>query len=300
MITLPIARAVMTAAVWGLAVASAQVAETPTFAVASVKPHPGNDRNASGPQMRPGGSFSAINVPLTVLIRQAYGIQGQFLVGGPEWLNVDRFDVLARAGTTVSRDDERSMLQAMLADRFKLAIHHERRETSIYALAVARSDGRLRSRLRPTSSECVALMDARARGDAPRVPPTGLPSGLPKPGDHAPCGFMRMAPGVVTGSGLSVADFAMALTELPPRSSGVDRIVQDRTGLNGRFDFDLEWTPDPTRNRASPNSTADGPTLSDFPGIFTAVQEQLGLKLESAKASFDFVVIDHVERPTAD
>ena len=112
--------------------------------------------------------------------------------------------------------------------------------------------------------------------------------------------FMRMAPGVVTGSGLPVSDLAMALTELPPRSSGVDQIVQDRTGFNGRFDFDLEWAPDPTRNRASPNATADSPTVSDFPGIFTAVQEQLGLKLESAKAPFDFVVIDHVERPTAD
>ena len=290
----------MIAAVCGLAAPSAQVADTPTFEVASVKPHPRNDRNASGPQMRPGGSFSAINMPLTVLIREAYGIQAQFLVGGPEWLNVDRFDVLARAGTTVSRDDERSMLQAMLGDRFKLAIHHERRETSIYALAVARSDGRLGARLRPTSSECVALIDARARGEAPRVPPTGLPSGLPKSGDRAPCGFMRMASGVVTGAGLSVSDLAMALTELPTRSSGVDRIVQDRTGLNGRFDFDLEWAPDPTRNRAAPDSTADSPTLLDFPGIFTAVQEQLGLKLESAKAPFDFVVIDHAERPTAD
>ena len=96
MITLSVARPFMIAAACGLVVPSAQVADTPTFEVASVKPRPGNDRNASGPQMRPGGSFSAINVPLTVLIRHAYGIQGQFLVGGPEWLNVERSDVLAQ------------------------------------------------------------------------------------------------------------------------------------------------------------------------------------------------------------
>jgi uncharacterized protein (TIGR03435 family) len=244
-------------------VRAAQTPARPAFEVASVK------QNKSGKPGFVGGQdgsteFRVTNIPLRVLISQAYGIRRSELIGGPAWLDTDRFDILgkmARPGSAFP------MLQTLLADRFKLVTHTESRELPIYALIVASSDGRLGPKLHP--STCVA----------------GLTP------DSKSCGF-RQGPGLLVGS-----DVAIAILINVSLSPEVQRTVVDRTGLSGTFDIDLHWLPDtpaPGPQRATP------PPDLGAPSIFTAVQEQLGLKLEPTKAPFDVLIIDHVEHPTED
>jgi uncharacterized protein (TIGR03435 family) len=175
------------------------------------------------------------------------------------------------------------MLQTLLADRFKLVIRREMRDTPVYALVLARADGRLGSGLRQSTVDCAAinaaLNAARQRGETPPAPADGRPL----------CGT-RTGRGTVMTSGVAMADFAR---NLAPQTG---RAVVDRTGLNGAFDIDLTWTPD----QGPPGP--DGPVApaGDGVSLFAAIQEQLGLKLDAQRAPVDTLVIDSASRPVED
>jgi uncharacterized protein (TIGR03435 family) len=261
------------------------------FEVASVKPNTSGD----GPTriaLQPGGRITAENMSVRNLVRFAFQVQDFQLVGGPDWLEKERFDILAKAehdivpappGTT---GPGQLMLRSLLADRFKLAIHQEKRELPIYALVLARSDGRLGPQLQHSAIDCQAILAAtRGRG----APPPSFSSG-----DRPQCG-MRMSPGLVMGGGVQLSQLLTTLSQF------VRRTVVDRTGLKGDFDIDLKWTPDQMPAGPPPPGAPPLPPIDpNGPSIFTAVKEQLGLKLESSKDAVDVLVIDHIEAPTPD
>jgi uncharacterized protein (TIGR03435 family) len=270
----------------------------PVFEAASVKANKSGD-NRIGIGFQPGGRFRASNVPLRELISAAYGTPQPLpafqISGGPKWIESERFDIVAKAagdpqpGPNGPPPEMFLMLRNLLAERFQLTVHRESKELPIYTLVMARSDGRLGAQLRPAATDCAALMNAtRSRGGGP--PPA------PAPGERMPCG-MRMFPGNLTGGASTMAQLTNVLARF------VNRTVVDRTGLAGVFDIDLQWTPDqmPQGRGDPPPGAPPLPAIDpNGPSIFTAVQEQLGLKLESTKGPVDVLVIDRVEHPTED
>jgi uncharacterized protein (TIGR03435 family) len=254
-------------------VSTTAAAQAPSFEVASVKLNKTGDPQ-SVPPMQPGGRVTLTNRTLRSLVQFAYSpIEQIQIVGGPEWVDRDRFDILAITGGNPARgrataELSRLMLRSLLADRFGLKIRKESRELPVYALTVARSDGRLGPGLRPR-------LDLNCENFVP-------PKGLPDPNGNTPlCGYMRGGPGTLTYRGVTLSLLAGAFT-----SGRVDRVVIDRTGLSGVFDVDLTWATD--------NTSVDAPF------IFTAVQEQLGLKLEPTRAPIEVLVIDGAQLPSPD
>jgi uncharacterized protein (TIGR03435 family) len=250
------------------------------FEVASIKPNSGGPE--SGMRQFRGGRYIARYATLKDLISHAFGVQGRSLsdrqvVGAPTWLGVDRFDIEATAPGIP--DDSRGIIPAavqlrvrsLLEERCMLVTHYEQREMPLYALVVVRRDGSLGPRLRRRTTPCV---------------PTETLNGPPvKRTDR--CGG-RAQPGVLQGNGGTIDNIAYGIAQFVP---DVDRVVVDRTGLIGFFDFDLSWTPN-----LSPGATTRDDSLS----LFTALEEQLGLKLEPIKGAVEVLVIDHVEKPTPD
>jgi uncharacterized protein (TIGR03435 family) len=175
------------------------------------------------------------------------------------------------------------MIRALLAERFKLTVHNETKDLPIYALVMARSDGRLGPELHRSETDCAALM-AAGRG-------RGAPPAPPQPGAPMPCG-VRIGPGNLAAGGAALSQVASSL------SMFVGRVVLDRTGLTGAFDINLTWTPDQMPQR--PPGAPDLPIDPNGPSIFTAVQEQLGLKLDSARGPVEMLVIDRAEHPVED
>lgn len=265
----------------------------PAFEVASVKPNNSGDGRVMFAN-QPGGRFTATNVTLKLLIRNAYQLQDFQIVGGPSWINSDHFDIVAKAeeGTpleTPSLDRTgptriQLMIRALLAERFQLAVHNENRELPIYALVLARSDGRLGPELRKSEVDCNAMFAARGRAGMP--PPPGPP---PQPGERLPCGI-RIGPGTMTIGGAPLSQLGNAMANF------LGRTVLDKTGLAGNYDANLTWTPDQMPQRP-PGAPEPPPIDPNGPSIFTAVQEQLGLKLDSQKGPVAVLVIDRAERP---
>ena len=238
------------------------------FEAASVKAsQPGE--TALRMQALPGGRVSISNTPLRFLIRNTYNVLDLQIVNGPDWINTDRFDIEAAATGNPTQPQIQVMLRRLLADRFKLSLHTETRELPIYALVMARSDRRPGPRLR-AAAPCV-----RAPADGPPQPP-------PPPG-AVPCGF-TVGAGRGTARGVTMGAFGASL------SNQVGRVVQDRTGLAGSFDLELEYTPGSTVTTPPPDGVS----------IFTALSEQLGLKLEPQRGSVEVLVIDRAERPGPD
>jgi uncharacterized protein (TIGR03435 family) len=301
-------------------------AKPPAFEVASIKPNKSND-GRMGVGMQPGGRFTATNITLGMLLSQAYRLQGgrggpggganPQILNAPGWLNSDHFDIVAKADENVAPDQFPEMIKSLLTERFKLAAHTESRELQVYALVLTHSDGKLGPGLRPASADCAAIIAARGRGGPPPGGAPGGPGGPggpgapgrgpitpPQPGEPMPCGMMRVGPGSLAAGGTLIAQLAISL------SPSVNRIVVDKTGLTGPFVVDLRWTPDQMPGGGPGALGGPGgppPGASPFPAvdpngpsIFTAVQEQLGLKLDSTKAPVDVLVIDHVEAPTPD
>ena len=266
----------------------AQAPASPSFEAASVKPNYSSD----APNLvstRPGGRFTATGVPMRRLIQVAYRLQNFQIVNDPDWIGKERFDIVAKAASNLPPTMLGSppgpielMLQSLLAERFHLAVHHETREFNVYALVLARPDGKLGPQIRPTVVGCLT----------PGSPPAnGQPNAEPI------CGI-SMPVGDVAAKGVTLSMFASTLSRF------VERVVVDRTQQNGMFDVDLKWTPDQSAIE-SPGTSDDQPLRTNGvgtngPSIFTAIQEQLGLKLESTKDPVDVLVIDHVERPTED
>jgi uncharacterized protein (TIGR03435 family) len=236
----------------------------PTFEVASIKPNT-SLAMSGGSDVSP-GRFVGKDVTAKRVIGVAFQpLLANQIVGGPDWINTDRFDIEAKASAGVSSAQVRLMMQSLLADRFKLVTHRERRELPVYQLVMARADGRLGEKLRSSHSDCVTL-------DTRSLTPVGQPT-MPQ------CDF-TFADTALRGTGVTMEGLAREL-------SFVGRVVIDKTNVVGQFDFELEW--------AAPDVPSD-----TGPSIFTAMQEQLGLRLEAARGPVDVLVIDHIERPTED
>lgn len=267
-----------------LIVASGAIAQTdrrPEFEVASIKPSaPGSRGMFIRPT--PGGRVSITNMTLKELIVIAWSVQSFEISGGPAWLDSARYDIAAKAENSFKDGELRTMLQALLADRFQLAIHRETKELPIYALTLARKDGKLGPGLaEPKEGGCAQI--------EPGKPPPPLSPGAPPP-----CGGFTMQPRALKASGALVAQMAA------PLSRFLGRRVVDKTGLTARFDIGFEWTPDDIQ-LAQMQLPPDAPKPQfdpNGPSIFTAIQEQLGLKLESQKGPVETIVIDHVEKPS--
>jgi uncharacterized protein (TIGR03435 family) len=250
----------------------------PTFDVASIKANKSGDRRVMF-QPQPGGRFTGHNMTLGVLINIAYQLKAHQMVGGPGWIDSEHFDIEAKAEGNPPMDQMRPMLQSLLADRFKLVVHHETRQFPVYALVVSKAG--------KTGPRLVLHSDDRKCADISAGPPRP-----PSPGAPTPCGGMMAGPGHMATQKVTMEVFAGIL------GNYVDRIVVDQTGLTGVFDLDFEFTPlqTPVGIPRGPDSGAPDPSAP--PLIFTAVQEQLGLKLEPQTSLVDVLVIDHVEQPS--
>jgi uncharacterized protein DUF3738 len=268
--------------------AGAQSDQTARFEVASVR------RNESGAQSFllgfRNGRFTARYHTARDLIRLAYRLTDSQLLAAPAWLDVDRFDVLATApGTPNSArgtipPEVLAMLRTLLEERFQLKARVETREHPLFALVRARPDGPLGRGLRRTTVPCTP----RAVGEL------GELFG-PLPSTRTQCGG-RVDRGLLLSTGGTIGDLIWALSR-PELVPDVGRIVVDRTGLTGTFDIDLRWTPDSAFTDRSQGAAAS-PSLDSEPPLFTAIQEQLGLKLEKTNGPVEVLVIDRIERPT--
>jgi uncharacterized protein (TIGR03435 family) len=179
------------------------------------------------------------------------------------------------------------MLRTLLADRFKLVVHTETREVDVYRLVVARTDGKLGPGLRPSAVDCEASTAAAANPGRS----SGTPAPPPQRGQRPPCALF-IAPGIIAGEGITMARLSTAL------GGRLGRTAVDGTELTVGFDFELRYTPD--QMPQGPLSPGAPPIDPNGPSIFTALQEQLGLKLESTKGPVEVLVVDSVERPSPD
>jgi bla regulator protein BlaR1 len=262
---------------------------TTGFEVATIKPTAITPDKSGSPMVkllsRP-DSYSGVNVALQTLIRDAYGVGDYQISGAPDWLNLEKYDIEVKVDSSVAEGlrklsmeqgllERNRMLQALLAERLKLTLHRETKELSIYELAVA-PDGPKLQESKP--------------GDAyPNTSPDG----------RGGARWMQFGPGQLTGQGVPVGDLANYL------SRRLGRTVLDKTRLTGKYNFTLQ-TPSVgnlapfdkrTAERQQGTDSASLPELSDD-SILTAIQEQLGLKLEPAIGQVEVLVIDHVERPS--
>jgi len=248
------------------------------FDVASVK------RNVSGDSRvrfeTPPGRLNAINVPLRFAIRQAYRLPESRVLGGPGWLDTDRFDIVATTPAPATGDVMREMLRAFLKERFRLAIHVETREMPIYVLKLAQSDASLGPNLRRSTADC-----------------TGRPSSMVA--GRVQCGILVSqgpANASLRGGGATLDNFVRLLGDF------LDRPLEDRTGLTGTFDLELQFTADrsATPGGAVPGGLAAPGRPDDVPSVFTALQEQLGLKLDAERGRADVLVVDAAALPALD
>ena len=272
---------------------AAPPADSPTFEAASIRP--AADTGRRGGRGTP-GRFQGINLPARQLIRQAYDIHDAQIVGGPDWLASDGFDINATTGDKPP-DQIRFMMQSLLRDRFKLTFHTEKRELPIYALVVARSDGKIGAGLkRIPDGECPppgARRGAPPAGGPPAAPPPPVDPNNPQP----PCGGMIFGPGRLVAHGVAIDQLARSIGALPAITS-FNRIVVNDTKLEGQYDFDFKFANE-FAGRGGPSVGAPpSPAPGDEPAMVTALQEQLGLKLDARRATVDVMVVDSVEKPS--
>jgi uncharacterized protein (TIGR03435 family) len=227
----------------------------------------------------PGGRYVATNITVRQLIRIAYRLHETQLAAGPEWIEKDRFDIEAKATgfatAAVFRDQARLMLRPLLADRFKLVIKHEARELPVYALVPAHPDG-------PFSPQFRRSPRAQCTGKADPVTPA---HGVPEEGLELPCGAEVYSPGHLAARAMALSNLTLNI------SRWADRVVVDRSGLQGEFDWDVQWTPEVLTPDAAP---------SPGPSLFDAVRDQTGFRLERQRAVVDVVVVERVARPEPD
>jgi len=235
----------------------------PSFEVATVKPSAPDERG-EGLQWD-GDRFNTVNTTLARLIKFAYGVQDKQILNGPAWLETDKFDLAGQPDIPGTPDDHqlKSMVQKLLADRFGLKFHRDTKELSAYVLSVGKNGPKM------------TKPDANA-GSLPGLWFRGL--------------------GVLTVTNATMPDFCELLQEVV-----LDRPVVDHTDLAGRWNFLLKWTPDQSQFagmgvKVPPPS--DTPAADAPPPLFTAIQEQVGLRLEAEKAQVEVLVLDHIERPS--
>jgi uncharacterized protein (TIGR03435 family) len=260
----------------------AQSATTSAFDVAAIKPSKSSDPVSILPFLS--GRFSATNASVQDLLAAAYspgvvGLPQYEILGGPDWTRSQRYDIEAKVDAEEQHttfDQFQARLRALLADRFKVVVHQETRERQILALVIAKSGSKL---LESTSNSCV-------------VPDISVPPPTPGQGTRPACGTLyARRDGRMQGAGVEVGKIAQVLSGI------LNTPVTNSTGLNGRYDVQLEWTPD---EDLIPNNgpVPQPPPEGVGPSLFTALQERLGLKLESKRSAVQVIVIDHVEEPT--
>jgi uncharacterized protein (TIGR03435 family) len=279
--------AISTGATAQTATPAQRLASRPSFDVASVKPNATGRRSGN---IQP-GRLAQGGVTVRQLARMAYGTNQ--VVGGPGWIDTELFDIEGKgsfdmSGFVAGRDGSPPqvylMLQTLLEDRFKLVVHRAMQERPVYALVTARRDRELGAQLKPSTFDC----DAHIAG----IIKSGRLSGPSAPG--SPPAMPRCAigggPGHLIADSIELSGLANAL------SSSTDRVVIDRTDLRGRFNVELQWTPEQVGQAPPPNASAAATDTP--PALVTAIQEQLGLKLEPTTASLEVLVIDSAARPT--
>ena len=252
------------------------------FEVASIKPDKsGDDRSYAS--LYPGGRFSITNTSLKGLILSTYRFDITRVLGGSSWIDADRFDIEAKSqeGNNPTQEQLNAMMKTLLADRFQLRVHEESRQLPVYALVKPKT-GSVGSRLRRASAADCATPEAPPE-KGPR--PTANSNGQPW------CGRVVFGPAGWSARSVTTEQIAKALEPF------VGRIVLNRTNIGGLLDVNLEFNP---RFLASPPNDLDGSVRQTDAGVsvFTAVQEQLGLKLETTTSPANVLVIDHAERPT--
>jgi uncharacterized protein (TIGR03435 family) len=253
-------------------------AQSPAFEVASIKRNDSGSSNASSRAL-PGGRVSMTNRTLRDIVREVYRLPMSQIAGGPEWVDKDHWDIVAKAEGDPGFERIVVMMQGLLAERFKVVLHREPREQSIYALVFARADRKLGPQIRPSSVDCDALVKAAAaRG--------GMP---PRTENQRPLCGTSVTYGKMMTSATTMADLVRVLTGWAGRS------IVDKTGLSGTFDIDLTWTPEPAATAGGP-----APAPSEGASLFTAIQEQLGLKLDAQRGPVEMLVIGSAERPVED
>ena len=238
-------------------------ATTPAFEVATIKPTSPDER-ARYMRMQSTHQFLAKGYAVRFLISAAYNLPPRAISGGPDWIDLERYDILAvtPGETRPSPDEQMAMLRKLLDERFSLAFHTEPKELPVYVLSVARGGIKLK--------ESIASPD-----EQPALISTVYPAEkIFLPARNA-----------------TMAQFASML-----QRAVVDRPVVDKTNLSARYDFDLEWTPDDTQFGG--NLPPVPPQNAVKPDLFTALQQQLGLRLDSSKAPIDAIVVDRVQKPT--
>ena len=261
----------------------------PRFEVASVKQNLSNDRRSFAAQ--PGGRLVVTNFALKDLIAAAYGMADmQALVAeriiGPEWIATERYNIDAKASAEFKfapggpPQEAILMLRSLLEDRFKLVARREKRELPIFELVVARKDGTLGPGLHKSKIDCDALFAGATAPPAPSAP-----------NEPPPCRIIG-GPARSIAAGVTMQQLAANLT------NHLQRFVVDKTGLTERYDFNLGWTPEKLPTGTPPPGVP--PVDPNGPPLVTALQEQLGLKVEAAKGPVDVLVIDSVEHPTPD
>ena len=277
----------------------------PQFEVAAVK------ENKSGTNMirfgvQPGGRFTAENVPLRQLLVFAFQVQPFQIENVPAWANSVRYDITAKAEGDIPPAQPgqvgpiQYMMRALLRDRFGLVYRNDTREMPIFHLILARP-GTLGAKLSKSTTDCAALFAAR-RGGGPGGPggPGGRGDGpppLPAFGEKMVCGF-RVGPGTMSGGSIPLAQLANFL------SQNLQRTVLDKTGLDGNYDFDVTYTPDQIPaappGGAPPGAPPLPPIDPNGPSLTTALQEQLGLKLDSTRGPVTMFVVDKISQPSLD
>jgi len=262
-----------------------QSADPPRFATVSIKRNPSREQLSMAVPMgvgyRPGGRLVAGNAPLTMLIQRAYAVQGFQVVGGPAWINTDGYDIEAKPDRNTDQKRMWLMLQTLLSDRFKLAMHNETRNLPVYDLQAVRSGPKLPP---PQGGACSEVM-------------TSLPGPGQRPAPPCGPGLLQAGTGLnMEGTSVSMPAFAKMLSTL------VGREVIDKTGYTGRFALHLEFAMDEALaglpNPQGPDASGQPADPAARPSIRTALQEQLGLRLQTSTGPVDVLVIDHVERPT--
>jgi len=240
------------------------------FEVASIKPNATGD-NRVMMQVAPGGRTNMTGVTMRILMRNAFRIQDFQIIGAPSWMDGDRWDIQTKAEENATPAQVNEMLQTLLGDRFQLKYHKETRELPVYELVVAKNGSKLKE-----------------------TRPDGPPVAGPR-GESLGRGAMVIGRGQLAGSGMTMAQLSTML------ANNLGRTVIDKTGLTGNYDVTLSWTPELGQGGnlgAAPPPPADPDAATS--SIFTAIHEQLGLKIDSGKGPVEVYVIERVEKPTTE
>ena len=248
------------------------------FDVVSIKRHVDPNPNVRS-RMEPDGTAMMTNVPMSMILNQILPVPLRDVIGLPEWVTREHWDISAKAPAGSSVNQIRPMWQAVFADRMKFAAHREERERDVFALLLARKDGKLGPQLKPSTLDCDTAPTVSSLRDK-KTPPTAQ--------DYQErCGMGRLGPTTFVSGGVPIQLIAAML---PPYAGGA---VENRTGLTGIYAFTLTFS-----QQHATGPSVDAPAPGEPPDIFVAVEEQLGLKLQHDKKMIPVFVVDHIERPS--